>query len=181
MTVMEYVQLKAFARIDGALLSLIWLICFACQVIGLLNPALSMVSMALAVYSLIFVVMRVRKFRDKVLDGVISFKRGWAYVMLLFFYGGLLFAVGQYAYFAFLDQGFLFHSMSTLMEQPDMREALQQYGMAEAMNSSLEQIRTMRPIDVALQFLTSIILAGILLGMPIAAIIRNNKVKPSQP
>ena len=181
MTVMEYVQLKAFARIDGALLSLIWLVSFACQVMGILTPALSMVSMALAVFSLYFVVMRVRRFRDKVLEGVISFRRGWAYVMFLFFYGGLLFAVGQYAYFAFLDQGFLFHSMSTLMEQPEAREVLQQYGMTEAMTSSLEQIKSMRPIDVALQFLTSIIFAGILFGLPIAAFMRNNKVKPSQP
>ena len=40
MTPIEYVQLRAFARQDGALLSLLWIGSFACYIQGLTYPSL---------------------------------------------------------------------------------------------------------------------------------------------
>ena len=47
MTPEEYVQLKAFARIDGALLFLLWIGSFALYIKGMENPILGTLSLIL--------------------------------------------------------------------------------------------------------------------------------------
>lgn len=171
MTAPEYIQLKAFARIDGALLSVLWLCSFGCYVAGLTNPWLSMVGLLLIVLTPFFVAGRLRKFRDEALQGVISFLRAYAYSILIFFYAGILFAIAQYAYFAYLDQGFLLGSLRQMIESPEAAEAIKQTGMGDALNESLNMMGQMRPIDVALNMLSTNISIGIVLGLPIAALL----------
>ena len=115
MTPQEYTQLKAFARIDGALLSAIWIASFAAYITGLGNSLLMMIGMAMAVGSLIFAAGRTRRFRDKALNGTISFGRAYVYVILMFFYAAILFAVAQFVYFQFIDNGYLIGKIIEMM------------------------------------------------------------------
>ena len=105
MTTPEYIQLRAFARIDGTYLGIIWTISFACYIIGISNPMIGMVGSIMALASPFYAFKRLRKFRDEIRDGHISLLRSMAYYMLMFFYASILFALAQYAYFAFLDNG----------------------------------------------------------------------------
>jgi hypothetical protein len=175
MTPVEYVQLKAFARVDGAWVALLWAGSFACYVAGLANPMLSMLALLLALISPFFIARRLRAFRDEARDGVISFLRGWAFVILVFFYGGLLFALMQYGYFAYMDRGYMLQSLHQMMSTPEAEAMLKQYGMGQAMAESLQQLQSMRPIDMALNVLTMLIMLGVVLGLPIAALMRNPK------
>ena len=104
MTGPEYIQLKAFARIDGALLSLLFVAAFVCYVVGLTSPTYGLLAMLTIVLIPVFAVIRLKRFRDNGLMGKISFLRAWFYVSLMFFYGGLLFALVQYAYLAYIDK-----------------------------------------------------------------------------
>ena len=90
MSPQEYIQLKAFARQDGALLSLLWIGGFACYILGLANPTMGMLALLLIVASPFFAASRLRHFRDYAREGIITFRRGYAYTVLTFFYGGLL-------------------------------------------------------------------------------------------
>ena len=96
MTAPEYIQLKAFARQDGALLALLWVSSFLLYIIGITNEMLGMAAFILMIYTPIFVGSRLGKFRDFGLEGLISFRRGYAYSVLVFFYGGVLFALALY-------------------------------------------------------------------------------------
>ena len=49
MTPAEYIQLKAFARQDGALLFLLWIASFACYIIGISSPLYATVALVLMV------------------------------------------------------------------------------------------------------------------------------------
>ena len=169
MTPAEYVQLKAFARVDGALLSVIWVASFACYIVGMANPTFAMIALCLMVFTPFFVGQRLGKFRDVGRDGVISIRRGWAYSVFVFFYAAILLALAQYVYFAYIDQGYMLFSFSRTMSSPEFKQIVEQYGMQQAMNDSLEAMGQMRPIDYALNVLTMNILAGIVLGLPIAA------------
>ena len=95
MTPAEYIQLKAFARVDGALLAVLWVASFACYVAGIANPVYSMMAMMLMVATPFFVAFRLGKFRDKGLNGIISLPRGWGYSVYVFFYAAILMAVAQ--------------------------------------------------------------------------------------
>jgi hypothetical protein len=60
---------------------------------------------------------RLSKFRNYALDGVISFRRALAYSWYTFFYASLLFAIAQFLYFRFLNNGVI---ASMLMQTANM-------------------------------------------------------------
>ena len=175
MTPEEYVQLKAFARQDGALLALLWIGSLICYIQGLSSPIMGMLAIILIVASPFFAASRLRHFRNNARDGIISFGRGYAYTILIFFYGGLLLAAAIYMYFAFIDGGFLMAKLTEAVHSEEGRQLLQAYGMMEQMNEQLKQLSTMRPIDFALNMLTINIMSGMFLGLPIAAVMQKVK------
>ena len=95
--------------------------------------------------------------------------------ILTFFYAGLLFAVVLYGYFAFIDNGFLLATFTEMMSTPEAEQLIKQYGMTEQINESLSQLAQTRPIDLALNMLTTNIMLGIMLGLPIAAIMKREE------
>ena len=177
MTAPEYIQLKAFARQDGALLALLWMATFFLYIIGVENQMLGLAALLLMVYTPIFVGERLGKFRDYGREGLISFRRAYAYTVFVFFYGGVLFAIAQYLYFAFIDNGYLMTQFSKMVNSNEAQKMLQQYGMTEMMNESLNEMANIRPIDYALNMLTVNISLGFILGVPISLIMQRNTIK----
>ena len=177
MTAPEYIQLKAFARQDGAFLALLWVAAFILYVKGVQNQILGLAAVLLVVYTPIFVCDRLGKFRDYGREGIISFRRGYAYSVLVFFYGGILFALAQYLYFAYIDNGYLLTQFSKMVSSDEARKVLQQYGMTEMMDESLREMSTIRPIDYALNMLTVNISLGSILGIPISMVMQRSVAK----
>ena len=172
MTPIEYVQLKAFARQDGALLALLWVATFLLYIIGVSNQLLGLAAFFLMCYTPFFVGERLGKFRDYGREGVISFRRGYAYTIFVFFYGGVLFAVAQYLYFAFMDHGYLLSQFSKMVSSAEMQQVLKQYNMTQMMDESLQEMANARPIDSALNMLTINISLGFVLGLPLGLIMQ---------
>ena len=180
MTPAEYIQLKAFARVDGALLAVLWVVSFACYVAGIANPLYGIVAIVLMVATPFFVCRRLGKFRDEGRSGVISMKRGWAYSVYVFFYAAILLALAQYVYFAYIDQGYLLMTLTKIVSSPEAKLALEQYGLQQTMTENLDAMAKMRPIDYAVNVLTVNILIGIVLGLPIGALMQRSKVNTSK-
>ena len=172
MTTQEYVQLKAFARQDGALLSLVWIGAFACYVMGMTRPALTLLALLAIAASPFFVASRLRRFRDYCRQGSLSFGLGYVYSILSYFYGGLLMTAAAYVYFAFIDKGYLLSQFTALLQSPENQQAMQLYGIAGEMKESLRILGELRPIDFALNILSTIILSGFFWGLPIALFMR---------
>ncbi len=177
MTLEEYVQLKAFARQDGALLSLLWIGALICYIQGLTNPLIGMAALVIIVISPFYAANRLRHFRDDAREGVISFGRGYAYTVMTFFYAGLLLAIALYIYFAFIDNGYLLGKFQEMMNTEESRQVLKMYGMTDQINNGLKELASMRPIDYALNMLTFNIMTGFFLGLPIAALMRRETIK----
>ena len=174
MTPIEYVQLKAFARQDGALLALLWVATFLLYIIGASNQLLGLAAFFLMCYTPFFVGERLGKFRDYGREGVISFRRGYAYTVFVFFYGGVLFAIAQYLYFAYVDHGFLLSQFSKMVTSSEMQQVLKQYGMTQMMDESLQEMANTRPIDFALNMLTINISLGFVMGLPLGLIMQRS-------
>lgn len=174
MTPDEYRQLKAFARVDGALLAVMWTASFACCISGLTAPLFSLCGILLAVGSPLFAARRLFKFRDSARDGVISFRRGYAYSVLTFFYAAILFALAQLIYFQFIDQGYIVSRMTMMLNDEVNLKAMEAYGITETFRQALAQMSQTRPIDYALSYLSINIFIGFILGLPIAAVARRS-------
>ena len=173
-TAPEYRQLRAYARIDGALLAVLMIGSFACYVVGLTSQMYGFLSLVAILLMPFYAGLRLKRFRDTGLEGTISFLRGWAYICLMFFYGGLLFALAQYAYFAYMDHGYMVTVISEMLSMLENVELIKQMGMTDQVSESLHILQTMRPIDFALNMLSTIIMVGIMLGMPIAAMVKRS-------
>ena len=176
MTPEEYKQLKAFARQDGALLSLLWIGAMACYIQGLSSPILGMLAMLLIVASPFYAANRLRKFRDGAREGIISFMRAYGYTILTYFYGGLLLAVAVFVYFDFMDNGYLLGKLTEMLNTEEGRQMMKVYGMADEINQSMEELAKMRPIDYAVNMLSINITIGLILGLPIAAVMRRETI-----
>ncbi len=172
----EYVQLKAFARYDGALLAVLWVASFACYVAGIAQPFYGMVALLLMVFTPFFVGLRLKKFRDVGLGGIISLGRGWGYSVYVFFYASVLLALAQYVYFAYIDQGYLMAAFHRALQSPEARQVVAQYGMQQALEESMQQFASLRPIDYALNVLTLNIMVGIVVALPISAALKRTVV-----
>ena len=166
----EYMQLKAFARIDGAWLAVLWIGCFAAYVAGLTNPLLQTTALLLVLSTPFFVASRLRKFRNGAREGIISFRRGFAYSLYVFFYGSLLLALAQYVYFAFIDQGYILSKFTEAVASAEGQQVIKTYGMADIVKESIDGFAALRPIDFALNMLTVNLMAGLMLSLPIAAL-----------
>ncbi len=172
MTPEEYKQLKAFARQDGALLSLLWIGALICYIQGLSSPMLAMIAILLIVVSPFYAANRLRHFRDEARQGIISFMRAYGYTVLTYFSGGLLMAVAVFAYFQFMDNGFLLGKLTAMLNTAEGQQVVKIYGMSEEISQSMAELAKMRPIDYALNMLTVIISTGFILGLPTAALMR---------
>ena len=175
MTTPEYIQLRAFARVDGLKLFGLWLMSFVCYLYGLRMAGLGLVAMILAFMTPFLSYRLLRRFRDEGLNGVISFGRGWLYVVFQFFYAGLLFAIIQFLYFTFLDKGYFMDALSEMFSAAESQEAMKLMGLGGSIDEALEMYKSMRPIDLALNILMSNMLVGMLLGVPIAAFAKRDK------
>lgn len=174
MTPEEYKQLKAYARIDGVLLGMVWIASFACYVIGMRMPALMMTGMIIAISSLFIAATRVKKFRDYVLDGTISFGRGYAYSILIFFYAALIFAAAQFVYFQFLDNGNIMSALTDMMNEPQNKQIIDAYKLKPSLDESLKLMAATRPIDYALNYLSVNIIIGLITSLPIATVMKKS-------
>lgn len=159
------VQVKAFAQHDGARLSLLWIVSFACLVLAPQLPWGSVLALATP----FFVGWRLVKFRNEVLDGAISLRRGYAFSVYTMLYGALLFALAQYLYFRFLDNGAF---LSTIAETLKTLEATYQGSNAElqSMSQQIGALSATTPIQWALTFLVQNIMIAAIISLPIAAI-----------
>lgn len=157
------IQLKAFARQDGFLLFLLWIASFAVIVN---NPASSWGSL-LAMATPFYVGYLLARFRNFALDGVISFRRALAFSLYTFFYASLLFAVAQFVYFRYLDNGTFMTMLLTSVKALEPVYRAQGISMSE-LQQSLSMIGQLTPIETAFIFMMQNILIGAILSFPIA-------------
>ena len=176
MTTQEYIQLRAFARVDGTYVGILWIASFACYLGGLSSPMLGLVGGILAVASPFFAAKRLIKFRDDIRDGEISGRRSMLYYALMFFYASLLFALAQYLYFAFLDGGYLMREYTSMLSSSEMKQAMQAYGMtADQLMEGLKEFANASPIMTALNIMTMNITIGLIFSLPVSLITRRTR------
>ena len=172
---MNYRVLQAWARLDGGVVALLWTLSFACLV-AFFHEASSLTGIgwfALGAFSLVYAAARLRKFRDGIADGQISFGRAYGYSIMTYLYAALLFALIQFLYFQFVDQGFLVSQYTEQASSPQMQEMMRLYGLtAEDMKFVLENIAALRPIDIALQFFSTNLMMAVFVSLPVALVMR---------
>lgn len=165
----EKKQFHAFARVDGLIIGAVWVASFCCYVYGLKSPTVGMIGNVLAMLSPMMAYKRVKRFRDYVRDGMLSFWRAVNYYILIFAYAAILFAFVQYVYFAFIDGGYLYHTYLSIVMQPEYEALIKAYGMTIAQaREMMEELSQVPAITIALNIFVFNLGVGIFLSIPAA-------------
>lgn len=90
----------------------------------------------------------------------------------MFFYAALLFAVAQFVYFEFIDNGHIMSQIINMMNEPQNKKIIEAYGMTKSMDDSLRIMAETRAIDYALNYLSVNIIIGLIVSLPIAGIMK---------
>ena len=174
----EYIQLKAFARQDGLFLGLLWVICFACLVYSVKDPSLQLIFVAGSIATPFIAYYRLKHFRDKVLEGQISFLRAFAFVAFMMGYGSIIMAAATYCYFYFLDHGTFMNILQQNMAMPEVRNSLAQAGIdIKEMEKQMTALSQSRPIDFALNVFSNGLLTALIMGAIIGFLGKRGEVK----
>ncbi len=153
------IQLKAFARQDGFILSLVWLLSMwlYIKVSGSIYGPLLMFSTPF------FIIWRLNEFRDKALDGHISVLRSIGYSCYVIFYASLIFAIGQYVYFSYLDNGDFMKLLNTGKEF--LNSSSNTTGMtAQDIDNAVNVVGMMTPIELVFSFMMNNLVIGAIIS-----------------
>jgi hypothetical protein len=102
-----------------------------------------------------------------------SFARAYGFSILTYLYAALLFAVAQFLYFQYMDNGFLVSQYSLQASSPQIQEMMKLYGLTEQdIRFALENIAALRPIDIALQFFSTNLMLGVFVSLPMALVMK---------
>ena len=174
-TVEEYKQLKAFARLDGAMLGVIMCVTLFASIAALGNPAWQTVSTIGMVAVPVFVAFRVRNYRDNIVKKRVSFRRAAAYSMHCFGYASLILAIVMYIYFQYFDHGMMLANFRSYIDTPEMQEAIKMSGLKKSLFEDQFTVwSALRPIDVAFSMISNTLFTGLGCSLLIAIIARRN-------
>ena len=95
----SFKQLKAYARIEGAILGVIWVASFA----FLVYMPQSLWGNLIILSTPFYAGWRIKTFETRFREGFISFKAAYLFSAYTFFYASLIFAACLFIYFQWLD------------------------------------------------------------------------------
>lgn len=169
----ELRQLRAFSWYDGIYLAIIWAVSFGCFLASTWQLLMGDVSSAIILFTPLFVGLRLRQFRDKVWDGIISFKNAFFYCMRMFFNAAWLFSLAQLAYMVFIDHGKMLRIMNAFSSTPEFREML--HAMEIDQQEFLESLPDLfQPYPLVVNCFVNEIILGAAASLVIAAILARN-------
>ncbi len=176
MTFEEYRQLRAYSWYDGIYLAILWIASFACLGGIAIFPPLSIISVLIALSTPFFVAYRLRLFREEGLKGNISFLRAFVYCIRVFLNAALLFAIAQWAYMQFIDNGRFASFIQTSVASPEMQEAMTKAGYPqELLQEAVKVFQNITPIEFATTYFIENCMIGIGLSFIIAFIMKKDR------
>ncbi len=177
----EYKALKAMAPQEGLVVGVLWVAAFACYIGQLQFTILGLFVMPLSFLSVFVAVNHLRGYRNRFLDSLPYFK-AFVYLFQVFLYASLIMALGQWIYFQFMDNGFLYNEITKVMGSAEFKQAMEVYKDMEGFDENMfkvavDQISGMRPIDIAFQFLSIDVIVSLFLSLFLAMLSMGKAVK----
>ncbi len=148
---------RAFALEYGTILGIAWTAVFAAYIYGLKNwdPIVLLLCYAglILIAVMPFLLARRYKRMHTAPEETITYGQAIHFCFLMFSYAILLTGVCQYIYFAYMDGGVLIQSLRDFMTAPETLDTMKALGNDDIkvmMETSLEQLAAISPLDITL-------------------------------
>ena len=170
MTIDEYRQLRTYSWYDGIYLAILWTAGFACLIGMPKLPLLSMTSNLITLSTPFFVGYHLKKYRDQGLGGYIDLKTAAVYCIRVFINASILFALVQWAYMKFLDNGYLFNTIISTISTEEGKTVIEAYGLSE--REIKDAFSAITPTQFALTYFVLNTFIGLLLSLILSFIFK---------
>lgn len=175
----EYKQFKAFARMDGLMIGLLWTFTFGCFFYSTRFPGVQLGFIAGLIATPFLVYYRLRNYRDRIIGGFISFRRAFGYSLNVSAYGLVILAVATIIYFQFLDEGQFMGGIVDAISSTETQTMFKSAGIdTHAFEDQIHQIAEMRPIDMAFGLVCDGMLTSAILSLILGLIAKRQQVAP---
>ncbi len=153
----------------GLLLGIFWVIKYIFFILGVSYPTMGVVYWVLTPVTIVLAYIFTKTYKIQI-GGKISFFHAWQFGILLYFFAGLIVSIAHYVFYQYLaPPDYINNSMDlaiSMMKEMDLNEQ---------MKEAIDKMTTPTPIQMAIQGLFNNILYGVILSIPIAALLcRNN-------
>lgn len=128
------------------------------------NPILSLLTYAVIGLIVYFVHKFTSSFRDNENGGILSYRKGFAYIILLFLFASIISAAVKYIYFTYINPDFLsnmFNQNMLLLEQVMPNVPQESYDAIETMTSPINYTLLASWVNLFVGFVFGLIMAGI--------------------
>ncbi|MDR0995948.1 MAG: DUF4199 domain-containing protein [Tannerella sp.] len=165
-------QLMRAAMFYGLLLGGFWVLKYLFFVAGVFYPVFSTVYALLSPLTLVVAYLFTKVYKI-LLGGKIRFVQAWQFGVLIYFFGGLIESLPQYVFFRYIAPADYIQSLITQFSATlkQISEAMNQANMQAQMEDSLQRMNLFSPINLTLENLGNTVLYGIILSLPVAAIL----------
>lgn len=125
--------------------------------------------MGTMVFTPFFVGMRTQAYGEQTEEHHISYGHAYAHSSLTVFYGSLILAIAQWAYFQYLDNGFLINQYASMLTNKDNKSLVEAMGYTSDMiDKMMSSLRALRPIDITLEMMWGNMVAGLIISLTTA-------------
>lgn len=167
MTKIDYKVFQQYASLYGLGVGVIWLLAFYFSIYGIGTPGLGLLGDVCVVAGPVAAFYWAKKYRNNVLAGSITFGNALYFFFSVYVYAVIILAAGQFIYFSYLDQGFLYNTYKEILAQPAYQQMLHSMMNQEQVNTTLDQFReaTFRPIALIFGFMGFHLVIGFVLSL----------------
>ena len=112
----------------------------------------------------------VKMYRDKICGGSIQFSHAVLFTIFMYMFASLLVAVAHYAYFQFIDHGFIVNSYIQLWDEL-MANTPALIENKEVIKETIDTARSLTSINITMQLLSWDVFWGSILAIPTALMV----------
>lgn len=152
----------------GTYMGIFWVMKFILFPLGLTIPFLLFLFAGLTLGVPFMGYYYARTYRNRVCGGSISFLHAWVFTVFMYMFASLLTAAAHYVYFQFLDHGYVVNTVEAMVDTvaqsnlPGMESYIATY------REALDAARSISPIEIAMQMVSSNVTWGAILALPTA-------------
>lgn len=183
MTNIDYKVFQQYASLYGLGVGVIWLFAFYFSIYGISVMGLGLLGDVCVVAGPVMAYYWAKKYRNGVLAGNITFGNALYFLFSVYVYAVIILAAGQFVYFSYLDQGFLYTTYKEILAQPAYKEMLRSMADPGQVNVALEQFRaaTYRSIGMVFGFMGFHLIIGFILSFFSALFLKQDISQPRRP
>jgi hypothetical protein len=156
-----YQPMTISAQKDGLSLGMYWIFTMGMFICQFAVPVCSSIWLFLMLYTPFFVGSMMARYAQRERDGVISFASGYLYSFTTYSCGALILSLVFWVYLRYMDDGYLIDKYTSMLTDPQSQDMMKKIGYSEEDIKDVKQLgeqmstqlRSMRPIDITLQFL----------------------------